>query len=332
MKIRLADHLVQKLSEIGQAIDIDQPTFVFDGGEVGIVKNLDDKEEQNEREGTRGSAAGSRQGATGSRRSPCEAGNPVGSIWPEWLIDDNVTLLLGSYPGSRVTNDANGAWLGVPINPLGTTGPRALLVIAIPKSRGIHPRCWAFWVESIGLRWVGPRHTNYPYGDACAFPQFKGHWARSDGIRLYVDIHAEWLIRQLHHLVFRRWVGRQMAPFALYALNQFTSVEQCHCANGRPYGGCCQVKDFGEYRADPTRQLRLAFDFTQCRWFNGQSPPPEILKFAMGGTAPDLARTFRLFREVVELAGRADLFKKQLLQSSSPQGLTAAPSPIRLAA
>lgn len=39
MKIRLADHLLKKLSELGQAIDIDRQFQVFDDGVVGIVND-----------------------------------------------------------------------------------------------------------------------------------------------------------------------------------------------------------------------------------------------------------------------------------------------------
>ncbi len=335
MKIRLTDHLSRKLSELGQAIDIERPIQVFDGGEVGIVNDNAEKEIENERQRTRGPAAGSRQGAAGSRRSSGEAGDSVGSVWPEWLIPDKVTLLLDSYPGSRVILDANGAWLKVPIAPLGHAGPRALLIVALPKCHTIHPRCWAFWMEATGLPWIGPRHTNYPYGDACAFPQFAGHWSRGEGIRPYVDIHAEWLVRQLHHSVFQRWIGRQMAPFALYALNQFDSSERCHCQRtlpGQRYGECCQTKDFGEFETDPARQVRIALAFTQGCWFNGQKPPLEIVRFARRGETPNLAEVYGRFNECVSFAGRSSIRKMRLLGATSGAGLTTCLAPFGVAA
>lgn len=332
MEIRLADHLVERLFEIGQAIDIGRPTFVFDGGEVRIVQHETDKEKENESQGTRGPQPGSRQGPAGSRRSPGKTGDSVGSVWPEWLVNDGVSLLLESYPGSRVHLDPSGCWLKVPLCPLGQKGPRALVVIALPKSKNIHPRCWAFWIETTGLRWIGPRHTNYPHGDACAFPQFEGFWDRKAGIRPYVDIHAEWLIRQLHHSVLQRWVGRQMSPFALYALNQFASVEQCHCRSGRRYGECCQPQDYAEFSANPTGQVKIALKFTRGRWFNSQEPPIEVVEFALGQRPADLVIVYRWFKELVRFADRVALFKNRLLGSSGWAGMTEQPLALRIAA
>jgi len=332
MKIRLADHLAQKLFELGQAIDIGRSVNVFDGGEVGLGNDCDKKENEDERQRPRGSATGSRERAAGSRGSSGKARDSVGRVWPEWLINDGLVPLLGSYPGSRVSLDEYGAWLKVPVRPLGEDGPQAVIVIAFPKCRSIHPRCWAFWVEATGVRWIGPRHTNYPYADACAFPQFEGHWERRDGIRPYIDIHAEWLIRQLHHEVYGRWVGRQMAPFALYALNQFGSAEQCHCRSDHRYGECCQPKDFAEWRSDPVRQVRLALEFTQCGWFNSQTPPGEVTQFVLGERAPDIAQTYRLYREFVQFAKRANVFKNRLLRSTASAGLTAHSLPWQIAA
>lgn len=323
MKTRLPDRLVQEIFQLGQAIDIGQSVNAFDGGEVGLGSHSEEKESSNEREGTGGSAAGSRQGAEGSRGSSGQARDSLGRVWPEWIIDDGLIPLLGSYPGCGVSPDEDGAWLRVPMRPLGKDGPLALLVIALPVQRAIHPRCWAFWVEPIGVRWIGPRHTNYPYGDACAFPQFAGYWERRDGLRSYVDIHAEWLIRQLHHEVFDRWVGRQMAPFALYALNQFGSLEQCHCKSGRRYGECCQSKDFAEWRTAPERQARLALNFTQWGWFNSQRPPREITQFVLGAKAPGLAHIYTLYRELVRFSDRASVWKGRLRCSVASVGLTA---------
>jgi hypothetical protein len=332
MTTRLTDHLLERLFELGQAIDIGRPVIVFDGGQVGLDNDYKAKEYEDERQGSRGPAAGSREGAAGAWRSSCEARDSVGSVWPEWLIKDGLALLLGSYPGSRVSLDGNGAWLGVTASPEGREGPQAIFIIALPKCRLIHPRCWAFWVEALSIRCIGPRHTNYPYADACAFPQFEGHWERRHGICSYVDIHAEWLIRQLHHAIFDRWVGSQLALFALYALNQFGSNEQCHCRNGCRYGECCQPKDFAEWRMDPVRQVRLALEFTQYRWFNSQRPPREIMQFALGGEPPDLANIYRLYREFIRFTDRAKTFSSRLLLSCDSAGLTAQSAAWKIAA
>lgn len=114
-----------------------------------------------------------------------------------------------------------------------------------------------------------------------------------------------------------------MAPFALYALNQFSSAELCHCQSGHRYGECCQPNDFAEWRSDPVRQLRLALEFTQGLWFNCQTPPRAIWRFILDGTVPDLTQTYRLYREFIQSTERACVFKKRLLLSTASAGLTA---------
>lgn len=72
MKTRLSEHLVNKLLQIGQAIDDDRQLYVFEGGEVRVAQQSDQKEIDNESEGTRGPPAGSRKGA-----KPDHGGRPV---------------------------------------------------------------------------------------------------------------------------------------------------------------------------------------------------------------------------------------------------------------
>lgn len=333
MKIRLADHLVQKLSKLGKAIDIDRPTQVFDGGEVGLVDDQNEKESGNERQRTGGPAAGSWQGAeAGPRRTSGQAGNSVGRLWPQWLIDDQLTLLLSSYPGSRVFLFPSGCWLKVPLSPLGVDGPRALLLIALPSSKAIHPRCWSFWVKPLRIDWVGPRHTNYPFGDACAFPQFEGHWERIEGLRAYVDIHAEWLIRQLFLSAFDYWPGRQMSPFALYSLTQFGHDEHCHCQSSRRYGECCRRSDLEAYRANPTQQTRVALKFTANRWFGNQRPPVEISGFALGHSPPDISTAMSWFNEQASIEGRTAILRHRLRDTTSATQVKLRSTPVQRAA
>src|SRR5262245_42088597 len=126
MANHLTDHLHKRLFELGQAIDIGQPVYVFDGGKVGPGNDYEEKKHDDERQGSRRPATRSRKGAKGSRWSSSEARDSVSRFWPEWLVNDKLIQLLDSYPGSRVSLDEDGVWLRVRVTPLGRSGPHAI--------------------------------------------------------------------------------------------------------------------------------------------------------------------------------------------------------------
>lgn len=275
MKIRLADNLLQKLSELGQAIDIDRQTQVFDGGEVGIVENLNKKDEANEPERSRGSATGSWQGPeAGPRRAPGEAPR-VG------IVDQQVPRLAGlaelykAYPTIIKEGDF-GLWIIVTSKPLGGDGPQVTFVIAYPYSDKGLPKAWAFWKLGDFPKFIGPRHTNFPDASICAYGPQDGAWERADGLVALVDLYSTWALRHLYFQYFDRWPGRQYGASALYRRIEFSGEEWCGCGGSLKYAACHKATDAlvdEEVARDEHRQT-MGSDYGPRR------PPKSVMNFA----------------------------------------------------
>jgi hypothetical protein len=276
MKTRLADHLLKKLSELGQAIDIDRQFQVFDDGEVGIVNDLTEKESEDERQGTRGSATGSRQGAAGSRRPTGEARARLGLIDQQVVQLARLEDLWRAYPTDFVLGD-HGLWIIVKSRPLGHAGPQVTFVIGYPHATEIEPKAWAFWKLGEFPKFVGPRHTNFPDASICAFGP--DDWERSDGVVALVDFYSTWLIRQLYFQNFGRWPGKQHGASPLYRRTEFLPEEWCGCGSGERYGGCHQVADalLSDEAAAAEHRKVMGSDYGPRR------PPKSIMQFARSG-------------------------------------------------
>lgn len=276
MKIRLADHLLNKLSELGQAIDIDRQFQVFDDGEVGIVNDRIAKESEDERQGTRGSATGSRQGAAGSRRSAGEARARLGLLDPQVVQLACLEELCRAYPTDIISGD-QGLWIIVKSSPLGNDGPQVTLVLGYPYSAEIEPRAWAFWKLGEFPKFVGPRHTNFPDASICAFGP--GDWKRADGVVALVDFHSTWLVRQLYFQNFGRWPGRQHGASPLYRRAEFSPEEWCGCGSGKRYGEC-------HLRADALlsdEAARAEHRKVMGSEYGPRKPPKSIMRFVRSG-------------------------------------------------
>jgi hypothetical protein len=276
MKIRLADHLLKELSELGQAIDIDRQFLVFDDGRVGIVNDQTEKESENERQGTRGSATGPRQGATGSRRSAGEAWSRLGHLDPQMVQLARLEELWRAYPTDFIPGD-HGLWIIVKSSPLGNDGPQVTLVLGYPYSAEIEPRAWAFWKLGEFPKFVGPRHTNFPDASICAFGP--GDWDRAQGVVALVDFYSTWLIRQLYFHIFGRWPGRQHGASPLYRRIEFTAEEWCGCQSGKRYGECHQAADalLSVEAAAAEHRKVMGSDY------GPRKPPKPIMQFARSG-------------------------------------------------
>lgn len=273
MKIRLADHLMKKLSQLGTAIDIDRQFQVFDEGVVGIINAEPEKENGSERQGTRGPPAGSREGSSGPWWSPGEAGTRLRQLQQQQVVQlAGLSELFKAYSGQIIEGD-HGLWIIVKSYPLGTDGPQATFVIAYPFSFAIQPRGWAFWKLGSFPKWIGPRHTNFPDASICAFGP--GDWERKDGLVSLVDFYSTWLIRQLYFQEFGRWPGRQHGLTALYRRTEFSSDEWCGCGRAKRYGECCFEADalVSEEDARTEHKRIMGADYTERR------PPPSLIKF-----------------------------------------------------
>jgi hypothetical protein len=278
MKIRLTEHLVQHLSKLGQAIDIDRQFQVFDDGVVGIVNDQSEKEDESERQGTRGSATGSRQGSSGPRRTASEARARLGRLDPQVVQLAGLEDLWRAYPTKIIEGD-HGLWIIIKSNPLGHDGPQVTFILAYPYSTEIEPKAWALWKLGDFPKFVGERHCNFPDQSVCAYGPNDNAWERSDGLLPLVDLYSTWIVRQLYLMHFGRWPGRQHGLTALYRRTEFSADEWCGCGSGKRYGECHLAADalLSDDEARAEHQNVMGSEY------GPRKPPKSIMRFARSG-------------------------------------------------
>ena len=289
---RLPSCLMNHLEELGEALDIGRPLAVFDGGQVKFKEARNQEVHHGKRQRTARSAAESRERQRAqSGRSPRRSGrwkrfapqNPVLSKRAEAHHVDGLGLLISSYPNTGVINEAEHCWLSVPALPLGEDGPRAIFLILYPTNSHLRIKAWGFWVEGPALVPMGPRHTNYPDGTICAFPEDRSIWYRKKGITLLVDLFSEWAVRQLHWHEFGTWPGAQLGPTPVYRLAQFNEAEQCYCGSEKAYGTCHRDSDMDAVKTNPIQEHIATARFLQGVPFGLQRPPPSVMELAHTG-------------------------------------------------
>lgn len=276
MKIRLADHLLQYLSELGQAFDIGRTPIAFDGGRVGFLE-LNTKETESEPSRERGCATGSRQGTAGGQGS-ANQGPRIGRAEIEALCVAGLDDLRSAYP-TLVYRVEDGLWLVVRSKLLGPDGPQVIFVVAIPFITELAPRAWGFWRAGTCPAFIGPRHTNFPDASICAFGTDDGAWTLDDGSVRLVDLYSSWVVRHLYFMHFGRWPGRQHGLSALYRRMEFHPDEWCGCGAHRRYKECHQAADALLSDADARAEHFRIMGSDYCE----RSPPPSVLKFVKSG-------------------------------------------------
>lgn len=200
-------------------------------------------------------AAGSRQGRQGpsgrpGQSRPGSSDRPGAVLSRERLIGQAGEQLREHYSGVRLWKEigGNGVWLAVSVFPVGEGGPQADFIIALPKDPTFRILSWGFWRTDSRPVWIGPKHTNYPDGSACAFPAQSGVWTPAHGITGYVDRMAEWGMRQLFLDAEGLWPGAQEGEHLYYRLRHTHPAESCtRCRGLRRYEECCRSRDQAEF-------------------------------------------------------------------------------------
>lgn len=292
-KAPLDDQVLSVLRQIGAALDERRTVLVRNGGlvtldsEPAITEEVDLDYGQQSRRPT----AGSRQGPSRRKGSPRGSRPPGTRSRVGGLVADYEAQLADveeAYPGSKLLPDKNGLWLFAPSLILKGLGRRAIFLIAFPNTPKVEPRGWAFWEEDGGLRWIGPKHTNFFDGSVCAYSNAKdGIWYPGDDVRNLLDIYSVWVVRHLHLEMLGRWAGRQytlpsprgvLDPY--YRLTQFQPDELCSCPSGQAYGQCCRP---GDLRTDLIAAKRLFERMNSGKSIGDRRPPPEVVAYLEGG-------------------------------------------------
>lgn len=213
-----------------------------------------------------------RYGASGATPSVVDAviGNTYESLSD---VDD-------AYPGMQVWKQEGGFWLYTESGLLpGLTQPVSFLT-AVSTAKGV-VRSWAFYCSAVGVKWLGPRHTNFPDGSICAYDLNDGTWTYGDSIVNLLDIYTVWALRHLHYATFGQWPGPQSVPLLYERLLEFEDNELCGCGvEGKKYIDCCKNSDL------QANLVREAIKFGEFSCWSIRQPPREIAQFMCNRNHP----------------------------------------------
>lgn len=229
----------------------------------------------------------SRQGTSGRSR-PARGATSATRRRYQAAYEAQLTDVWKAYPDTRAWFQEEGMWLLTNSTVLNGLGKKATFLVAIPFDPQLRVRSWGFWTTPIGIVWIGPRHTNWPDGDICAYTPTDGTWRPGGSLVKLLDLNTLWTLRQLHWQEFRRWPGYHSAPHPYERILELQDDEFCGCENSHLlYRDCCQAADLAEDRGS------IAIDFCR-RYMSGglRAPPPEIVKFALRRCDPPQVWSF----------------------------------------
>jgi len=281
-----------QLREIGLQLDADVYPHLFNDGVVAPAGSVIDvqfvgAENDHESGSTYRSTTGSRQRATGwqGQTGKSRASDPPASPGCERLQShylEQLDEIVAVYPQTTFWFQSNGLWLWVEGAVLPGLTRRATFLIAVPYSRGMKVKAWAFWSTALGHQWIGPRHTNAIDGSICAFNPADGTWKEGGNLTRLIDLYTLWVFRQLHAEVEGWWPGRQTAQYAFERLSECNDNEWCGCRFDAPrYGECCKQTDC---EAD---RFTIAMEFIGgFLKFKPRRPPAAIVSVLANGSSP----------------------------------------------
>ena len=271
------------LREIGVLLDQDRFPIVRNGGVVvpgdGTVSETTGKEKKDVfRSRKRRPSAGSRAGPAGRKRSTggsrsSGAAAPTVRASLRGRCEAGLGDVRKAYPGTEVWVQDDGMWLLAESALLPGLERRAAFLVYLPDHHKLPIMSWGFWmVPGKLIKWIGPRHTNFPDGSICAFNPKDRTWVPGDDVTNLIDLYSNWAVCHLHLEKFGRWPGPQYAPHAYERRTEIQDEEHCGCENpkGR-YKDCCKLSD---YQAD---FVELMLDFMSKHPNCGERIPPKII-------------------------------------------------------
>src|SRR5260221_12109664 len=176
------------LQKMGSELDCFIFPRVKKGGTVvpstPAVPSILGKEHNNESSTSGTSGAGKkahrREGAPRKRSwSPSQASSLVGASL-QTRFEDELDDLSEAYPGLRLWQQNDGIWLRTESSVIPNLQCVAIFFTGISYPTGMI-RSWGFWKHPLAsAKWIGPRHTNFPYGSLCAFELSDQTWVAGD--------------------------------------------------------------------------------------------------------------------------------------------------------
>lgn len=253
-------------------------SFTVQSSALGKVSNNDKTARQRRSKTRPWEGASGRQGSAGGSGP---SSSPASVIVPDLKrrYEGELDAVQEAYPGAQFWLQGDSLWLLTESALLPGLQRKAVFLTAISYRRRI-ARSWGFWGGFLpGFVWIGARHTNFPDGSICAFEPTDRTWCIGDSAIQLLDLYTLWALRQLHLEVFKRWPGRQVAPYAYERIIELQYDEHCGCGSNKLYGECCGDQDLAGNRiADAVYFL--------VRTGGLRKPPAAVVTFVNKQTAP----------------------------------------------
>lgn len=273
----------------GQFPRITNGGFVLPSESVVSVKPMGKEKRYDQAERPRRPATESRpgagrgQGATGapSAAGPWAAGgaSPVLGAGAEADRAEALSAVREAYSGVRVWEQGEGFWLWAESALLpGLPRKAAFLVGVSTAKRAV--RSWGFWQLSVGTRWIGPRHTNFPDGSICAYDIRDFTWVFGQSLVTLLDFYSVWALRQLHLEIVGRWPGPQVATLPYEVALEVSDTELCPCGSERRYADCCKET------FSARNHVADAIDYCLSTAGGQRCPPASVLNFVRNRDQP----------------------------------------------
>lgn len=271
---------LNRLADLGRALDAHQSLSVFDQGFVGFCDEDESEVMQNVARSAQRSAAQPGQGrraTDGPPRPPGEA-HRFRTDAAEQAYGSAFRILAQHYEVASFECQ-NGVWVIAKSSLLGRNGPQIHFAVALPYAGNIAPRAWAFSQVGKRAKLMSLKHTNFPDASICAFMESDAAWERSDGILPLIDHYSVWALKKIHHEELGVWPGRQLGSCAYYRLREFHPDEWCGCLSGKRYRDCHNFTDALTQESFAREEFRKLF---KCD-YEDRGVPPRVLQFAQSG-------------------------------------------------
>lgn len=223
-------------------------------------------------------------GGQGSSRGsgPSSTPSPDLSARLEAHYTKDLIAVCDAYQTTTIWRQKQGLWLLTESLVLPELSRAAIFVVKVPFSEDL-VRGWGFWRYSLaGVKWIGPRHTNYPDGSICAFHIADATWNEGESLVPLLDLYTLWALRHLYLETFGRWPGPQAVLHPYERILELQDDELCGCGRTEKlYRDCCQHKDL-THRS----RVALAVNFILTHTRGHREPPRAIEELVTKGAEP----------------------------------------------
>ena len=300
-QVRVSADAARLVATIGSQLDRSIWPEVFDGGIVAPnasaipfpvgVENSHDRTRASEVPfGSRSPGTGARPWSSREGTVPARASgatSPVARADVRSRYEQQLASVHAAYPNTCVWSSDDGFWLLTESSVVAGLTRAAIFLTAVSSSFAA-VKSWGFWRESVVcVKWMGPRHTNFPEGSVCAFDPKDRTWIYGDSLVGLLDLYSVWALRHLHLELFRRWPGPQSVPHPYERRIELQPNELCGCSSCRRYQQCCQSRDAArDFIPD-------AVNFAMIYAGGVREPPPNLGQVILGRETPPSLSTLR---------------------------------------